>query len=178
MDSFLDLCRARRSCRNFQNTPVAVEALDRCLEAARLAPSACNAQPWLFHVAGPGPAKTGLDQGAFRGAYKMNAFAADAPVIIAVERRRGKILPRLGGRIRGTEYSVLDLGIACEHLVLQAAEEGLASCWIGWFDGKAAGEALGLGPRRRLELLIAIGYAASDPAPLKRRTIEEIRELH
>lgn len=125
--SFLDLARARQSDRGYADRLVPREAVERCLDAARLAPSACNSQPWYFIVVDEPAARRRLARRAFSGVYSMNSFARDAPVLVVVVRERSKYVARLGGQFRGVQYSLIDLGVACEHLVLQATEEGLGS---------------------------------------------------
>src|SRR3989339_620853 len=118
--TFIDLVKHRFSCRKFLNTPVEKEKLEQCLEAARLAPSACNSQPWSFIVVDEEKCKNRLAEEAFSGAYSMNAFAKSAPVLIVVVTERSGYIARLGGYFKGVQYSLIDIGIACEHLILQA----------------------------------------------------------
>ena len=131
--SFLELVNKRSSVRAYSNRPVPREVLDRCLEATRLAPSACNSQPWYFFVVDDPQLRKKVADVAFSGIYSMNAFAKAAPVLVLVERDKSVLLARLGGQVRDVQYSLVDMGIAIEHFVLQAAEEGVGTCWIGWF---------------------------------------------
>jgi nitroreductase len=164
MSNFLDLVRLRQSVRAYDPArPVDRAALERCLEAARLAPSACNSQPWQFIVVDEPAAKAALAAVAFTGVHNFNKFAAEAPVLIVAIRELSKFAARAAGWVRGLEYSLIDLGIACEHLVLQAAEEGLGTCWIGWFDERAVRKLLGLPRGAKVDIIISLGYAA-DPA--------------
>ena len=80
---FLDLVRKRQSERKYSDMPVPRDVIERCLEAARLAPSACNSQPWTFMVV-EGELKNRLATAAFSGLYSMNSFAARAPILIVV----------------------------------------------------------------------------------------------
>lgn len=164
MSDFLELVRRRQSVRAYDPArPVGRPALERCLEAARLAPSACNSQPWRFIVVDDPAAKAALAAVAFTGVHNFNKFAAEAPVLIVAIRELSKFAARAAGWVRGLEYSLLDLGIACEHLVLQAAEEGLGTCWIGWFDERAVRKQLGLPRGTKIDIILPLGYAA-DPA--------------
>lgn len=175
-DGFLDLVRQRQSVRAYKPTSVPREIIDRCLEAVRLAPSACNSQPWSFLVADDEPLRSKLAAVAFAGVYAMNAFAASAPVLIAAITERSKAVAALAGRMRGVQYNLIDLGIACEHLVLQAAAEGLGACWLGWFNEKAVKRVLGLSRWAHVDILISLGYPA-DPAvrDKQRKPLAEIR---
>ena len=174
---FLDLVRKRQSERKYLDEPVPREMVERCLEAARLAPSACNSQPWTFMVV-EGKVKDRLAAIAFSGIYSMNAFAARAPALIVVITEHSTYAARLGGRLRGVQYSLIDMGISCEHLVLQAAEEGLGTCWLGWFNEKGVKKVLGLSRSTRIDVMISIGYPeSSDLREKKRKSIDETRRF-
>ena len=177
--TFLELVKKRRSVRKYSAKPVPREVMDRCLEAARLAPSACNSQPWFFIVADDEKLKSTLARSAFSGVYSMNSFAKDAPVLIVVVTERSNYIARLGGYFKGVQYSLIDIGIACEHLVLQAEEEKLGTCWLGWFDEKAAKRILGLPKDKKIDIIISMGYpeeAAGADRP--RKSLEEIRRFN
>lgn len=174
---FLDLVNKRQSERQYDpQRPVAREVIERCLEAARLAPSACNSQPWSFIVVDRPEERDRLAAAAFSGIYSMNRFAANAPVLIVVITERSKYVARLGGMIRGVQYSLLDVGAAVEHFLLQAAEEGVGTCWLGWFDERAVKRVLGLPRSARVDVMISMGYPARDNLrPKQRKALDEIR---
>ena len=177
--NFLELARLRQSVRSYASTPVPREIVDRCLEAARLAPSACNSQPWSFIVVDTEPVRSRLAEAAFHGVYAMNKFAGQASVLIVVVTERSRFAARLGGQFRGVQYSLVDIGIACEHLVLQAAEEGLGTCWIGWFDEKAVKEVLQLSRAARVDIVLSLGYSATGEVRAKnRKTLDEVRRYY
>ncbi len=177
MTSFLELAQRRQSTRKYVNKPVPREVVDRCLEAARLAPSACNSQPWRFIVVDRDPLRSELAKAAFSGMYSINQFAADASVLMVVVTERSKYIARLGGGFRGIQYSLVDIGIAGEHLALQAAEEGLGTCWLGWFNEKAVKQTLGLPRRARVDVMMCLGHAAdADTRPKDRKSLDETRE--
>ncbi len=156
--SLLDLIRQRRSIRDFQEKPVEREKIIACLEAARLAPSACNSQPWRFIVVDDTNLKNKLSQAAFSSIYALNSFCQKAPVIVVVISEKGKFITRIGGMFRGTRYYLIDIGIAIEHFVLQAEELGLGSCWIGWFNERAVKQVLDIPHYKKIDILIALGY--------------------
>lgn len=171
----LDLIRTRRSVRKYQTTNVPRDIIERCLEAARLAPSACNSQPWSFIVADREPVRTRLAQAAFSGIYAMNDFAARAPVLIAVLTERTKFMAALAGQFRGIQYNLVDIGIACAFLSLAAEAEGLGSCFLGWFNEPGVKNVLGLPRNARIDIMISLGYSAEDKAASKiRKTPQEI----
>jgi len=155
---FLKLCKQRISVRKFSDRPVEREKILLCLEAARLAPSACNSQPWKFIVVDDPQTKNDLVSSAFNGIYSTNTFAKKAPVIIAVVSEKSSFIASVGAFLRDTLYYLIDIGIATEHLVLQATELGLGTCWLGWFDEKAVKKILKVPDTKRVDILIAIGY--------------------
>lgn len=171
--AFLSLAAARRSIRRYKPVPVEREKLAVCLEAARLAPSACNAQPYRFLVLDDPALRERFCAAAFSGVYSATSFAAKAPALALVVSETGKLSAWLGNQIRDTNFRLIDIGIAAEHFALAAAEQGLGTCWIGWFDAKAGAKALGLGPGRKIEVLLAVGYPDEAPAARPRRPAAE-----
>lgn len=156
--ALLDLLKQRQSIRGYLDKAVARDKIMLCLEAARVAPSACNSQPWKFIVVDDPELKNKLSKAAFGGVYSINTFGKTAPIIIAVVSERGKFFARIGGMFRGTKYYLIDIGIACEHFVLQAEELGLGTCWIGWFNEKAVKSILNVPNDRKVDILITLGY--------------------
>jgi len=175
---FLELVKKRQSVRDYKPEPIPVEVLDRCFEAARLAPSACNSQPWSFiAVTDPDTRKKISD--TFTGIYSFNFFVKTAPVIVVVITERSRYTACLGGYFRGTQYNLIDIGIAVEHFILQATYEGLGTCWIGWFNEKEIHRILRIPARRKIDVLITVGYPVSDEIrEKKRRTLDEIRKYY
>jgi len=174
---FLELCRQRCSVRRFSDRAVEREKLKLCLEAARLAPSAENAQPWRFVVFDDPDEKAAVADVVFRGIYSHTRPLARAPVLVALLLKQSVVVNQLGGMVQGTPFQVVDAGVAGEHFVLAATEQGLGTCWIGWFDSRALLRHLKLSrPGYRAACLIAVGYPAEDLKPRKRdrRPLEEI----
>jgi len=174
--TFLNLVKIRQSVRQYRPDPVPVEVLDRCFEAARLAPSACNSQPWSFIAVTEKNMINQIAEHAFSGVYSLNKFVKSAPVIVVVITERSRYTACLGGYFRGTQYNLIDVGIAVEHFILQATEEGLGTCWIGWFNEREVHRILGIPSRRKIDILITVGYPESqDIRNKKRRSLDEIR---
>jgi nitroreductase len=176
--SFLDLVRTRRSVRHYRPDPVPRAAIERCLEAARLAPSACNSQPWSFIVVDDPDTRARLAAAAFGGVYSMCAFAESAPVLVVVITHPSRLAARLGGLWRRVAYNLIDIGIAGEHFALQAAEEGLGTCWLGWFHARGVRRVLGLPRSTRIDVLFSVGYPAEAAAPeaaRARRPLDDVR---
>ena len=156
--SLLDLMKHRKSVRDFLDRPVEREKIAMCLEAARVAPSACNSQPWRFVVVDEPSLKNQLCKVAFSGIYSINSFCKMAPVIVVVISEKSRFIARVGGMFRGTKYYLIDIGIACEHFVLQAEDLDLGTCWIGWFNEKRVKSVLNIPQHKKIDVLIALGY--------------------
>lgn len=168
---FIDLVKLRQSDRKYINKPVARELILSCLEAARLAPSACNSQPWKFVVVDSPEFLPEIANAA--AGMGMNKWAKEAPVIVAVVLEKMNLTARIGSVIKDKEYSLLDVGIAVEHFCLQAAELGLGTCIMGWFDEKRVQKLLCI-KNRRIPLLISLGYSAADTRDKSRKKLEEM----
>ncbi len=164
--SFLELARRRVSVRRFRPDPVPDGLLDQVLEAARLAPSAKNLQPWHFIVVRD-PAR----RAALGRAYPMEWFT-QAPVIIAVCVEPAKAWRR---RQDGYCSAEVDGAIAMDHLILCAADLGLGACWIGAFDPQPAREALGLPLGIELLALTPLGFPDDAGRPKIRKELRDIR---
>jgi nitroreductase len=179
--SFAQLVKLRRSVRRYSAQPVPRQVIDKCLEAARLAPSACNSQPWSFIVVDDEKVKNEIVDRAMSGIYRMNAFVKAAPVLIVVVTEHSRYIARLGGMLRSVKYNLIDIGIAGDHLTLQAAELGLGTCWLGWFNERAVKKVLGLSPKQRVDIMISLGYPLESGGPLtekNRRPLDEIRRFY
>lgn len=173
--SFLDLVNRRYSVRNYKANPVGREKVSRCVEAARLAPSACNSQPWKFVVVDEPELVKELAKGAFEGVVGFNNFAFKAPVLVLIVSERQKMSAKFGGVVKRKNFSLMDIGMAAEHFCLQAAEEGLGSCMLGWFNERKVKKILSIPRRKRVELMISVGFSADEKVPRKhRKSIDEI----
>ena len=158
MKTFLELVQQRQSDRKYTTRPVEPEKLQRCLEAARLAPSASNSQPWTFVVVNEPSLVKKVGRAAMGPLMSFNKFVSQAPVIVAIVMEKPKLITEVGGRIKDKEYPLMDVGIAAEHFCLQAADEGLGSCMLGWFDEKKVKELLHVPEGKNVPLLITLGY--------------------
>jgi len=174
---FMKLVAQRRSIRKYKPLPVEKEKLLVCLEAARLAPTACNAQPFKFIVVSDPAAKDKLAEAAFSGLYSACKFAAAAGALVVVVSQKGSATAWLGNQMQDTNFRLMDIGIAAEHFVLAAEEQGLGTCWLGWFNAKAAAKALSLPSGTKAEVMLSVGYADEAPPPRKRKSMEEIASL-
>jgi len=161
-NKFLSLVKTRQSVRKYTDKPVEEEKLHRCLEAARLAPSASNSQPWKFIVVNNLELVQKVARETIGPLSTFNNFVPQAPVIVAIVIEKMKVFTKIGASIQDREYPLIDIGIAAEHFCLQAAEEGLGTCMLGWFNEKPIKELLNIPKDRRIGLLITLGYAPED----------------
>lgn len=172
---FLDIVKARRSVRKYQDKPVEREKLMQCIESARLAPSAENVQPWRFIVVDDPALKVELSSQAFSGIYRPTQFAAKAPVIVVILAKLDILANRIAKQIQGIHYYFIDAGIAGEHFALQAQELGLGTCWIGWFHPRKVRKVLKIPRNYKIVSLMSVGYP--DGSPLKEKKRLAINEM-
>jgi nitroreductase len=170
----LELIKARQSDRKYSNRAVEKEKLERILEAGRIAPSACNAQPWKFIVVTEQSLLGKVAEAASAKLLGMNSFVGQAPLQIIIVREKPNLSSKIGGTIKNKDYSLIDVGIASENICLQARAEGLGSCMIGWFDEDELKKILSIPRSKRVELIITIGYSLSDHREKKRKPKEEV----
>jgi len=169
---FSELAEKRHSCRAFDpDRPVPEELITRCLRAAQLAPSACNAQPWRFVVITDAEERKLICDEAL-GGMVPNRWAADAPVLVVLAAVRKLGTASLGEGVKNIPYHLLDCGMAGEHLVLKATELGLGSCWLGWFREKPLRRLIGAPGNWKLLALIALGWPAESWEPGQRSRVE------
>lgn len=165
--NFYDVVRGRYSCREYSPAPVSRHDIMAVMDAVRLAPSACNRQPWTFVVLET------PEQRQLASSTYGRAFAAQAPVIIVACGEHDKAWHRASD---GKDHTDVDVAIAVEHLCLAAATLGLGTCWICNFDAPALSANLGLPEGVEPIAMITLGYPAEGAkVPEKnRKTIDEI----
>jgi nitroreductase len=168
----LEVIAGRQSDRKYDTRPIEKEKLERIIEAARLSPSANNAQPWKFIAVTDSDLIKKIAEAASGGLPGMNSFVSQAPVQIIVVREKADLLTRAGSVVKRRDYSLIDIGIASENICLQAEAEGLGSCIIGWFDEKTVKKYLGIPPSKRVELIITLGYSLGNQREKKRKPPE------
>lgn len=170
---FLEIANARQSCRSYDETKeVEQEKLDAILEAVRLAPSACNGQPYHLTVCRGETAKEVAL--LTRGMGGMNKFAVQAPVTIVVSEAPYVKSAALGAKVKNNDYRSIDIGIAVAYLTAEAAAQGLSTCILGWLDDAKIRALCGLDSPVRL--VVTLGYASeSDTLRTKKR--KDLSEL-
>lgn len=169
---FLKIANTRQSCRSYdESRPVEDEKLAAVLEAARLAPSACNGQPYHITVCRGQAAKDVAL--ATRGMGGMNKFAVQAPLCIVISEAPYVKSAALGAKIKGNDYRSIDIGIVTAYLTAEAAAQGLSTCILGWLDDAKIRAICGLDTPVRL--VITLGYAKQDDVlrTKKRKAISE-----
>lgn len=162
---FSQLIAQRYSVRAYKPDPVEDDKLQRVLEAARLAPTACNLQPFqliVIHTAGR--------EAELKRIYKQDWFV-QPPLVIGICG-----VPAQGWvrKYDGKNHTDVDTTIAMDHLILAAANEGLGTCWIGAFDPAAAREVLGLPDGVEPIAFTPLGYPADQPREKKRKPLSEL----
>ena len=170
--NFMEIAQARQSCRSYdESRPVEDEKIQAILEAAQLAPSACNGQPYHFTVCkGETAQEVAL---ACRG-MGMNKFAVQAPVMIVISEMPYVKSAALGARVKNNDYRSIDIGITTAYLTAEATAQGLSTCILGWLDNDKICKLCGLEYPARL--VITLGYAKEDDKlrPKKRKALEEL----
>lgn len=163
-----DSISERRSVRAFTDREITDEEAELLVEAACLAPSAGNLQPWEFIVV--------RDQGVKRrlvDAAHGQSFIFTAPVVFVVCAVPGRSAPRYGSRGREL-YCLQDTAAAVQNLLLTARANGLGGCWVGAFDERRAGEALGLPEGVRPVAIVPVGHPAESPSRRPRRPVRQV----
>ena len=173
---FLDILKQRQSVRGYSAKPVEPEKLERCMEAARNAPSACNAQPWKFIIVDDPELKEKLAACTASGPLvPMNKFAPQAPVLVVIVRESPNLTSKIGTLLKDKPYTLMDIGIVALQFCLQATAEGLGTCIMGWFNEKKVKELLHIPKSKRAELVVTVGYPSSETLrPKIRKKTEEI----
>jgi nitroreductase len=162
MEDFKSLIRHRQSVRRYTDRPIDDDTLSECLEAARLAPSASNSQPWTFVVVNDPPLVKQVAEATYDQYIQFNRFVPQAPVIVALVIEKPRLITRVGSLIKDRDFQWTDHGIAAAHLCLAAASLGVGTCMLGWFNERKVKKLLGIPRNKRLSMLISMGYAPDD----------------
>ena len=173
MSAFMELCLRRQTCRDFADKPVEHEKLVSCVEAARLAPSGCNAQPWSFVVV-ESPELV-AQTAACVPQMGMNPYAAAAKAFVVVLEEHATLMPKISCLLDSQYFAKGDLGAAGAYLCLEAAEQGLGVCQFGIYDREKLGQVLGIPKDKQYGALFGIGYPAKDEIrPKQRKALAEV----
>ncbi|MEG2538425.1 MAG: nitroreductase family protein [Clostridium sp.] len=174
--SFKDLVLKRESIRGYLDKEVEIDKLVSCIEAARLAPSACNSQPWKFIIVNDKEKVTKIGEYCYDPLVGgINKFAKTAPNFIVITSQKRNLASTIGQLLKHKEYTPIDIGIAAEHICLQASDIGLGTCIIGWFKEDKIKKLLNIPKNVPIELIISIGYYADkEPRKKVRQDIDSI----
>ena len=170
--NFLDIAETRQSCRSYDETrPVEDSKLNAILEAGRLAPSACNGQPYHITVCKGQAAK---EVAAACQSMGMNKFASQAPVMLVISEQPYVKSAALGAKVKGNDYRSIDIGIVTAYLTAEATAQGLSTCILGWLDDGKIREICSL--TMPVRLVITLGYAREGD-PLRNKKRKDLAEL-
>ncbi len=156
--NFYEIAQNRQSCRNFDEArPVEKEKITAVLESARLAPSACNGQPYHFTIC---KNEVAAKVGKATQSLGFNKFVSNAPILIVISEKPYVKTAEFASSVKGADYRSVDIGIAAAYITAEAAAQGLGTCIIGWFQEEKIRNLCSLDGEVRL--VIALGYAKAD----------------
>lgn len=170
--NFSEIAATRQSCRMFDNEKqVENDKLEAILASTRLAPSACNAQPYHVTICKGEKAKQVAE--ATRG-MGMNKFTENVPVMIVISEESYNKTAGVGAKLKDNDYRSIDIGIATAYLTAEATAQGLETCILGWLDDKKIRKICGI--NNKVRLVIALGYPKEN-YELREKKRKEIDEL-
>jgi len=174
--NFTELALQRQSVRKYITTEVEKEKIDKIIEACRIAPSASNSQPWKIIMVNKPELKNKIAEATYSKAVAFNKFAPDAGAIAVFVIEKPRLITQIGGFLKNREFPLIDIGIVSEHFCLQATELGLGTCMMGWFDEKKIKSLLNIPRKKRIGLVISLGYAPKD-YKLREKTRKTTEEM-
>lgn len=155
---FNELVEQRQSCRAYDpEREIEADKLERIIEAARLAPSACNSQPWHLITVTDAALRVEVDDALT--SIGMNRWASQATAFVVIVQESPNFTARLGGWIKNKHFPLIDCGIVASHISLAATNEGLGSCILGWFDEKRIKQLLAIPRSKRVLMIVSLGYS-------------------
>ena len=177
--NFFELVNKRQSDRGYIDKSVSSDDIKKIIECARVAPSACNSQPWTFVVVDDKDICEKIAKRVYDPLIGINKFALTAPVFIAIVAEKRNLTSGIGGIVKGVDYTSIDIGIASEHICLAATELGLGTCMMGWFKEKHIKETLNIAKGKEIKLVISLGYVQNEKNRKKvRKNINEILKFN
>ena len=169
------LINNRQSVRGYKPDMVEKDKLERILEAGRISPSACNAQPWKFIVVDEPDLKNKIAEATSNSVIGINHYTKQAPVHIVMVLEPANFNSNFGSLVKDKKLPLIDIGIAAAQICLQATAEGLGTCILGWFNETSVRKLLSIPKSKRIILIITLGYASNDEIrEKKRKTIDEV----
>ena len=169
--NFKEIAEKRQSCRNYNaEREVEEKKIQRILEIVRLAPSACNGQPYQITVCHGEAAKQVAKATQGMG---MNKFAVQAPVLIVISEMPYSKSAAMGAKVKNNDYRSIDIGIAAAHLTAEATAQGLGTCILGWLDDEKIRKICSI--EHPVRLVVTVGYAKDETIrPKKRKDLSEL----
>ena len=174
MSAFTERMAQRASCRKYSDKPVEDVKIVSCINAARLAPSAMNAQAWHFYVSNePEKSKAVAELTQLGG---INQWDSQCPAFIVIAQTSGNLVANIASSATRKDFRQIDIGIAALALALEAEEQGLGCCILGIFDEEKLKKTFRIPSNVKIMLVVALGYPAEDyrPPVKKRKELEEI----
>ena len=177
--TFQEMALNRQSTRNFDaNKEVELDKLIRICDIARLAPSACNSQPWKLHIV----TKQSLNVDALRKSLQvvgLNKFLKDVDNYIVVEQVFGNTSAKLGSTFGKNDLNSIDLGILTSYITFAAMEEGLGTCILGAFRKDVMQKAMNFSKKQIVRIVVAVGYAKENDVIRKkvRKDLDKVLEI-
>ncbi|MGF0095148.1 nitroreductase family protein [Peptoniphilus sp. SGI.035] len=166
---FKELAKIRQSCRDYDpDRKVEIEKLQTCLDTIKLAPSACNAQPYYYYIVHGDNAKI---ISKYLQLGKMNSFTKDVNAFAIVTEENYNLTAKIGSKVKNQDFKSVDIGISTAYFTAEATTLGLSTCIIGWFDEEKIQKFLNT--KSRIRLVIAIGYAKNEEIREKKRKTSE-----
>ena len=160
--NFTELALERQSVRKYIPKEVELDKINDIIEACRIAPSASNSQPWKVIIVNELTLKNQVAEATYSKAVSFNKFAPEAGAIAVFVIEKPRLVTQVGGFLKNREFPLIDIGIVSEHFCLKAAELGLGTCMIGWFNEKRIKSLLSIPRKKRIGLVISLGYAPDD----------------
>lgn len=174
-----ELILKRQSCRDFDGRAVERELVVKCIEAGRLAPSAMNSQPWHFVAVDHPELKKDVVKCLTGGIGTFNRFVKDAGAFLVLVEEPTGIPVATADLMRNQDFEQVDMGFAASYICLQAAELGLGSCVLGFFSEKRLKKLLSVPEKKRVRLVIALGYSKNgEIRPKQRKSADEIASFN
>ena len=168
--SFLEIANKRQSCRRYEEgRAVEQDKLDAVLEAARLAPSACNGQPYHITVC---RGQTAAAVAKATQGMGMNKFASQAPVLLVISEEDYVASAAMGAKLKKNDYRSMDIGIVTAYITAEAASQGLGTCILGWLEDEKIRSLCGL--QHPVRLVITLGYPADTQRAKKRKDLDAL----
>lgn len=173
--TFIELANNRQSSRTFTTQEISRKDLLKCVQAAQLAPSACNSQPWKFIILDDSAIVAQAAAAIADNPLGLNKFAETAPVLVAVVEEPATLMPKIQGKVDSNRWAEFDLGSATEHFCLQATELGLSTCIMGAFHEQSLKTLLHIPETSHIFVMLAVGYSSNE---IRTKNRKELNSIH